>query len=333
MATFRKLPSGAIRAEVSCKGRRSSKSFPTKQAAKEWAARQEFRITESAEAPVDHGTFGDVLKRYANEVSPSRRGERWEILKIRNFRSDPISSYNMADLTPEVFAKWRDKRLSEVQPATVSREMQLMSAVLNCARKEWSMLTVNPLSDVRKPKKPEPRNRLPLPDDMERMAYAAGDDLSTATARAFHAFRFAIQTAMRAGEIVGLTWDRVDLQRRVARLDRTKNGRSREVPLFSEAVRLLQALPKTDQVFNLTSAQIDALWRKVRDKSQDVGLKFHDSRHAAITALSKKLDVLALARMVGHKDLRMLQVYYKETAEELAKRLDQVMLTNGEARA
>ena len=51
-------------------------------------------------------------------------------------------------------------------------------------------------------------------------------------------------------------------------------------------------------------------------------LHFHDSRHTAITRLAGKLDVLALARMVGHKDLRMLQIYYNESAEDMAKRLD-----------
>lgn len=277
-ARFRKLNSGAIRAEVFCKGKRSPKTLPTKQAAKEWAARQECSIAESTATPVDHGTFGDIPKRYANEVSPSRRGERWEILKIRNFRSDPVSANHMADLTPEIFARWRDKRLCEVQPATVSREMQLMSAILNSARKEWGMFSDNPLSDLRKPKKPRPRNRLPSADEPERLAYAAGGGLSTATSRAFHAFRFAIQTAMRAGGIVGLTWDRGDLQRRVARLDQTKNGRSRELPLSSEAVRLPEALPKSDPVFNLTRAQVGALWRKMRDKAQAVGLNFHASR-------------------------------------------------------
>lgn len=157
---------------------------------------------------------------------------------------------------------------------------------------------------------------------MERLAHAAGDDLSAATARAYHAFLFAMETAMRAGEIVGLTWDRVDKERRVARLTHTKNGRAREVPLSSEAIRLLEALPEMDPVFGLTNRQIDVLWRKVRDKAQATGLNFHDSRHAAITRLSQKLDVLALARMVGHTDLRQLNTYYNETAEELAKRLD-----------
>ncbi|KFI24128.1 site-specific integrase, partial [Paenirhodobacter enshiensis] len=130
------------------------------------------------------------------------------------------------------------------------------------------------------------------------------------------------ETAMRAGEIAGLVWDRVDLTKRVAHLDHTKNGRPRDVPLSSEAVRLLEALPHVDPVFGLESRQLDALWRKLRDRAGVAGLTFHDSRHAAITRLSKKLDVLALARMVGHTDLRQLQTYYNETAEELARRLD-----------
>lgn len=322
MASFRKLPTGKVRAEVFRQGKRASKTFPTKQAAKEWAARQEFLILDEAEKPVDYGSFGQAMDRYAKEVSPTKRGEWWEVLKIKNFCTDSIAALNMRDLTPEVFAKWRDKRSMQVAPATVSREMQLMSAVLTCARREWGMIAANPMSDVRRPKKPEPRDRLPTADEMLRLTHAAGDDLTTATARAFHAFRFALETAMRSGEIVALTHDRVDLKRRVAKLTLTKNGRSREVPLSSEAVRLIEALPKLDPVFGLDNQSIDVLWRKVRDKAVATGLNFHDSRHAAITRLSTKLDVLALARMVGHSDLRMLQVYYNESAENLAKRLD-----------
>lgn len=51
------------------------------------------------------------------------------------------------------------------------------------------------------------------------------------------------------------------------------------------------------------------------------GLTFHDLRHSAITRLAKKLDVLALAKMVGHRDLRQLMIYYNPSAEELAGRL------------
>ena len=143
------------------------------------------------------------------------------------------------------------------------------------------------------------------------------------TARAFHAFLFAMETATRAGEIVGLEWDRIDLDARVAHLPITKNGQARDVPLSSEAVRLLQALPRLSPVFGLTSRQLDALWRKLRDRAAVEGLTFHDSRAAALTKLSHKLDVLALARVSGHRDINMLiRVYYRESAADLAKRLD-----------
>ena len=128
---------------------------------------------------------------------------------------------------------------------------------------------------------------------------------------------------MRAGEIVGLTDKTVDRTTRVATLPRTKNGSVRKVPLSTAALSLLDDLPETDgPIFNLNSQQIDALFRKVRDKAQIQDLRFHDSRHEAITRLAKKVDVLSLARMVGHKDIKMLMVYYNETAEELAQRLD-----------
>lgn len=320
MATFRKLPSGSYRAEVARRGIRMSKAFPTKAAAKDWAARQEYLIVEGDEKGA-RGTLGDALHRYARERSPKKRGERWEIIRLSKLAKDPIALVRMADLKPAHLADWRDRREREVSPGSVIREMQLLSSVLTVSAKEWGLIPSNPASDVRRPKKPQPRNRLVQPVELDRLALVAGADLSTATARAFHAFLFAIETGMRAGEITGLTWDRVDLDRQVARLPMTKNGTARDVPLSSEAVRLLAVLPKGDPVFGLTADQRDILWRKVRDKAGIADLTFHDARHQAITNLSKKLDVLALARMVGHRDLRMLQVYYNETAEELAKRL------------
>lgn len=235
---------------------------------------------------------------------------------------DSIAKIQLEDLSTQDFADWRDRRLKEVAPASVIRELQLMSSVLNTAREEWGLIKHNFISDVSKPKKPPPRDRIPTQQEVEAMRYCAGEDLSKATARAFHAFLFAMETATRAGEIAGLKRGCVDVDRRVAHLKHTKNGRPRDVPLSSEAIRLLKQLPDADPVFGLSSRQLDVLFRKSRDKAQIENLTFHDSRHAAITALARKLDVLALARMVGHTDLRMLQVYYNESAEELAKRLD-----------
>jgi integrase len=320
MASFRKLKSG-YRAEIARNGIRKSKVFTTKQEAKDWAARAEYEILNGDKIAAKL-KLGELFDRYAREVSPSKRGHRWEAIRLKKIGRDAIAQIRLEDLTAKDFAKWRDLRLREVAPASVIREMQLMSSVLNVARREWELISVNPLTDVRKPSKPQPRDRLPTLVEIEAMQFSAGTDLTKATARAFHAFKFAIESAMRAGEIAGLEWDRIDLERRVAVLTHTKNGRSREVPLSTKAVNLLKDLPRLNPVFGLSSRQLDALYRKLRDRAGVEGLTFHDSRHAAITALSRKLDVLALARMVGHTDLRQLRVYYNESAEDLAKRLD-----------
>ena len=319
MASIRK-DRGKWRAEIYRRGIRKSKSFPTKQQAKDWAARTEYLLDNGATVAA-RMTFGEVLERYAREVSPGKRGHRWELVKVERLKRDPIWSVRLGDLDAATFSDWRDNRLTEVSAATVLREMNFLSAVMSCARRDWGLIGANPLSDVRRPKAPPPRDRLPTADEFERLAIAAGDDLTQTRARAYHAFLFACETAMRAGEICGLTWDRLDLERRVARLDRTKNGTSRAVPLSTEAVRLIQALPHADPVVGLSSKTLDASFRKVREMAGVEGLTFHDSRAEALTRLSRIVDVLTLARIAGHKDIKQLMVYYRESPEDIAKRL------------
>jgi integrase len=116
-----------------------------------------------------------------------------------------------------------------------------------------------------------------------------------------------------------------DVAGRVATLIETKNGTKRKVPLSPRAVALLELLPPPKEngtVFGLTAKSLDALFRKAKTRAAIDDATFHDTRHLAITRLAKKLNVLDLARMVGHRDLKQLQVYYNETAEEMAKRLD-----------
>lgn len=322
MATFRKLPSGRWQAQIARNGIRKSASFATKREAQDWAGRQEYLAT-NAEPPQTKLTLKDAFDRYAREESPKRRGERWEVVRLGRLSSDEIAGKKLADLEPADFADWRDRRSKEVAPGTVRREMTLISSVLTTARREWGLISHNPISDIRKPAAPPPRDRRVSEDEIEKLIAAGGTDLTKATARAVHAFRFAIETAMRAGEIVGLTDETVNRGTRVATLPKTKNGTSRKVPLSTAALDLLSELPDADgPLFDLTSQQIDALFRKARDGAGIEDLRFHDSRHEAITRLAKKMDVLSLARTVGHKDLKMLMIYYNETAEELARRLE-----------
>ncbi len=319
MASIRKHKTG-WRVEVQRNGVRKSKVFGTKIEARDWALRVENDLRSSTPS-MSKLPMASVFDRYAREISPAKRGARWEMLQLERLAKNGLGAVRICDVTPERLGQWRDERLRLVSAGTVRREMVLLSHVFNVARREWGLLASNPMSDVRRPPEPPPRDRLPTDAEIERLIFVAGDDLNLAQARAVHAFRFAIETAMRAGEIVGLTWSHIDLSTRVAALPKTKNGTARQVPLSTEAIALLEALPQADPVFGLRSDQLDAMWRKMRKKAAIDGLNFHDSRHAAITQLARKLDVLDLARMTGHRDIRQLLVYYNAPASELAKRL------------
>ena len=131
------------------------------------------------------------------------------------------------------------------------------------------------------------------------------------------AFLFAIETGMRAGEICKLTAD--DVSGRVARVVDPKNGEDRDVPLSPRALKLWSLVPDG---FGLSAASLDAMFRTARNERTTIkGMTFHDTRHEAITRLAKKLHVLDLARVVGHKDIRKLMIYYNESAEDIAGKL------------
>lgn len=143
----------------------------------------------------------------------------------------------------------------------------------------------------------------------------------TAGDRVALAFLFALETAMRSGEILGLRWQ--DVSEKAVELPRTKNGDRRRVPLSTAARAILALLPRgEDPVFGLAGGTRDALFRRARDAAKIPDLHFHDSRAEAIYRLSKKLDVMELARMIGHRDIKSLLFYFDASAEELADRLD-----------
>ena len=132
--------------------------------------------------------------------------------------------------------------------------MQIFSHAFNVASKEWQWLSSNPVKDVRRPDKGQPRDRRITDAEITALLHVMGWDgvspPATATARVAVAMLFAIETAMRAGEICALTWQDVDMEKRVAVLRQTKNGTVRRVPLSSESLRLLALIQRnSDSIF------------------------------------------------------------------------------------
>ncbi|GAB2494244.1 tyrosine-type recombinase/integrase [Arenimonas alkanexedens] len=310
------------RVQVSIKGVRDSATFKTRQEAAAWALQRE---SELAGKKLPDRTLADAYARYTREVSPRHRGERWEAVRLKALAEHPLARRKLAGLSGADFADWRQARLEKVKPGTVAREMTLIRSVLESCRRDWHWLRVNPMADVRLPKTPSGRARRVAESEVAQVVAAFGvGELAAATAtnRVGLAFLFALETAMRSGEILALRWPDIRLAARYVVLPVTKNGDRREVPLTTRACEILRALPESDgPAFGLDDALRDALWRKNRPEALR-DLHFHDTRSEAIWRLSKKLDVLQLARVIGHRDPRSLMIYYNESAADMAQRLD-----------
>jgi integrase len=332
MANFEKRQKG-WRVRVRKNGQGHSATFPNKVQAQEWAAQIEADIIAGKLGKSPDKTFSDLIDRYINEVTITKRGARPEKLRLERLKRDKIAQIKLADLTPDVFADWRDRRMKEVGNASVIREFTTMSHACTVAVKEWRWLRENPLSYVRRPPDNPPRQRLITQDEINRILLVCGKDYSTKMGRVGAAFEFAIETAMRAGEICDLKWENVFANHvhvrqfnDVGKLA-TKTGTSRDVPLSKKAVEILghlKCVPDNNMFcFGLTPSVLDTLFRRARDRALVTGITFHDSRGLALTRLSKKLDLLALARISGHRDLSLLQrVYYRMPVADLAAMLE-----------
>lgn len=311
------------RHRVMVAGKRTSGTFDTKAAALAWEAEQRMGAGGSAKTTM---TCAEAFKKYECEVSKTKRGYKWEALRLTAMGVSLLGGVRLAEVDATHIAAWRDARLREVKPGSVIREMNLLSNVFTIARKEWKMIKSSPTTDVARPKAPPGRDRLITQAEIETICGALGwrHDVVGATPkkkqqRVALAFLFAIETAMRAGEICSLTAD--DVRGRVAHLrpEVTKNGLGRQVPMSPRAVEIWAMVPDG---FGIKPATLDALFRVARDERTDIkGLTFHDTRHEAITRLAKKLHVLDLARAVGHQDIRELQTYYNESADDIAGKL------------
>lgn len=310
------------RVQVFVQGTRDSGTFKTRQEAAAWALERE---AELSGRKLPDKTLADAMRRYVRDVAPGHGGARWEEIRIAAMLRWPITKRKLAGLAGNDFSDWRDARLKQVKPGTVAREMNLLRSVLESARKDWRWIRANPMEDINWPKTPKGRARRISPEEVQDIAKAFGvaDVLrsDTGTQRVGLAFLFALETAMRSGEIVALTAPNMHLKAQYVRLPKTKNGEERDVALSTRAVEILRALPESDgPVFGLEDKLRDALWRKMRPAKLK-SIHFHDTRGEAVWRLSKKLDVLQLARMIGHNDPKSLMHYYRESAADMAKLL------------
>ena len=355
MATFEQRASGYWQAKVRRKGLPvQSKTFERKVDAEAWARDVENKIDRGVfvdRREAETTTLAEALLRYEREVTVKKKAQRQEKsmikawLERKAFAARPLAALRSSD-----FAAFRDERLKAVASQTVRHELKLIAHLYSIAAKEWGLAVENPLRNIKMPPQGKSRERR-LSAEEERFLLLAAENSgardkngkSRANVWVAPAIRFALATAMRQGEILALTWKNVDLKKRVALLEDTKNGDRRVVPLSSAALAVLSRIPRTlrGPVFATTQEALQQSWKRAlprarrlyladcaaseREADPDflVNLTFHDLRHEAISRLAERgdLSVLELAAVSGHKTMQMLRRYTHLQAEDLARKL------------
>lgn len=297
------------RAHVYRNGMRQTKVFDTQREAKLWAAKTELKLNALRRSGE---TFGQAVTLYGETRTVRKASQDWERNALARLL-EQIGDVPMDTLTQPRIAKWRDERLKSVSASTVVREANLLRALLRVAWMEWHWIDHDPFQGVKLPKENAARKSVWTWPLIRRVLRSRRDGKTGETVRAFH---IALHTGLRLQEVLTGTYD---ARRRVLVLPRTKAGEEQEAPVTPRAARIL---PRLMTPFTVEPNEASVLFGKLCRQLLIEGLTFHDARATALTLLARRMDVMTLARISRHKDLRiLLNTYYRETAEQIAARL------------
>lgn len=278
----------------------------------------------------------EVLQRYLDEVTPTKKGQAQEASRLRMWMSQDWAAWPLTGITSREIVDWRnEQRAEDFAPSTINNAVNLLSAVFKTAITEWGYRVANPVAGVKREKPRKPRKAYLTADDEERLL--AGCKRGPAYLE--WCVRIALATAMRASEIRRIQRRHIDLRSGNVHLPITKNGDERDVPLvLNGAVETFEAVLKELPVRadgylfgdpdkpmgegGLTQGALSAAFADAAERAGLPDLTFHDLRHVATTRLAPlHRDALDLAKTTGHKTLGLLMVYYNEAPGDRAARL------------
>jgi len=255
----------------------------------------------------------DLVVRYRNEVVPAKRNGVTDTFALNLFLQHSICKKTLAALTPVDFTSYRDERLKDISPASFNRHFTPIRHMFRYAREVWEIpLKPNLLAKTKPSGNDNKRERRLREGEFDRLIEAGKKNRNRYV---IPIIRFALETAMRRGEILSLRWRDVDLSKGTATLLETKNGHSRVIPLTSTTIAILRPVcpEKRDdnaKIFPVPAKALRLSWERLTKRAKVDDLHFHDLRHEAISRLFEVgLTVPEVASISGHRDMRMLFRY------------------------
>lgn len=231
--------------------------------------------------------------------------------------------------TAEILRLHDSKKISTC-PATANRILALLKRLINFG----IMLEVcerNPTKGIRMHAEHNIRTRTLAGEELSRFLAALADEPNRVAA---DYFLFSIAVGCRREEGLGLTWQEISLAERVWRIpaSRSKNGRSRIVPLNDVAMEVLEQRPSTpgnDYVFpgkagkhlvNPTKA-----FRRVLERAAIRDMKIHDLRRstACLVLNSNGGNMAEAQHLLGHQNIAITGSRYAFLADSRAREASQ----------
>ena len=299
-------------------------TFKRKTDATRWGQQTEAAIREGRYFKTRESqkrTLAELIDRYLLDVLP-RKSDIMAKQRVQYlWWKKQLGYLVLADLTPAIIGEYRDRLVRQPTPtggkrapSTVNRYLAALSHALTVATNEWGWLDANPMRKLQNLK--ESRGRVRYLDDQERDRLLDACRKSPNTSL-YTIVVLALSTGARKMEILGLTWGDVDLERKVIRLQVTKNGEKRSLPLRGHALELVQNLGKVRRIDTKllfpgknpkTPMEIRKPWVSALEEAKIIDFRFHDLRHTAASFLAMNgATTSELAEILGHKTLQMVK--------------------------
>ena len=337
-------------------GRRLTKTCANKRAAKAWIAQIENQASVapvtsppilltpvSAATPFHRSiTLAQVIDRYAKEIMPSKRSQRAPLQQLETWKA-LLGHLELTTITPELIARAKSELMSHCRhkgysrsPATINRYLAILSHVFTVAMKEWFLVSDNPVLKIKKLKEPRGRDVFLSTEERKQLM----ESLEPESMMIKTIIQLALYTGMRQAEIMGLRWRQVDLEHHRIRLEMTKNGRARGVPVVGPGWQALEdwsrlyrgELPallfpspdNTERPFDIRRA-----WNRIRNRMHMPTLRFHDLRHCTASYMAMSgASPSEMAQVLGHRSLSMVARYAhlhddhaRSTLEKMAEKI------------
>ncbi|MBU1181375.1 MAG: tyrosine-type recombinase/integrase [Proteobacteria bacterium] len=237
-----------------------------------------------------------------------------------------LGNVRLQDVTPVEIERFKTKRLTDgVSKSTVNRYLAILKRLYNIAI-EWGYAKENPVRRIKFYSEADcMKERILTAEEEDRLLEAASAHLKPILI-------VALNTGMRRGEILKLTWDRVDIEKEQIFINKTKSGKPRIVDMNSTLISLFTQLrsrdaaggyvflnPKTGKPFNKVQKSFDGACE--RTGIQD--LRFHDLRHTfASRLIAAGVDLIRVKELLGHSTVRITERYTHASREDKKKAVE-----------